>query len=89
MNKKTVKGFKDLVQRKLQFVIDEMKKVVGDSVIELLRMNKEKRGNPFVYSETEIVNASAFRFLIKQRLRQTNVLVKNLAHESAYIRLPL
>lgn len=55
MNEEAVKGFKDLVQKKLQFVIDELKKIVGDSVIELLQMNKGKRGKPFVYSETEIV----------------------------------
>ncbi len=78
MNKEALKGFKDLVQRKLQFVIDELKKIVGSSSIELLQMNKGKKGRPFRYSETEIVNASAFRFLMKQGLRQTTVLVKNL-----------
>ena len=83
MDKQALKEFKDLVQRKLQFVIDELKKVVGNSAIELLQMNKGKRGRPFSYSETEIVNASAFRFLMKQGLRQTAVLVKALAEKCA------
>jgi hypothetical protein len=43
MNKQAFNEFKDLVQRKLQFVIHELKKVIGNSTIELLQMNKGKR----------------------------------------------
>ena len=83
MNKRASKGFKDLVQRRLQSIIDELKSIVGNGAIELLQMNKGKVGKPFKYSETEIVQASSFRFLMKQGLRQTVVLIRNLAEKCA------
>jgi hypothetical protein len=83
MNRKAVKGFKDLIQRRIQSVVDRLKETMGGSAIELLQMNKGKRGRPYRYSDTEIVNASAFRFLMKMGLRQTMVLVKNLAGKCA------
>ena len=83
MDKQASTGFKDLVQRKLQFVVDELKKVVGNGAIELLKMNKGKIGRPYRYSETEIVNASAFKSLMRQGFRQTAVLIKGLAGSCA------
>ena len=88
MNKQALKRVKDLVQRELQFFINELKKVIGNSTIKLLQMNNGKRRRPFSYSKTEVVNASAFRFLMKQRLRQTTVLIKKSSWEVWFL-LPI
>ena len=52
-----------------------------ESAIELIQINKGKRGRPFRYSDAEILNASAFRFLMKMGLRQTTVLCSLPAHQ--------
>jgi hypothetical protein len=69
---------KDSLQRKSEAVIGKIDYVLRKEPQKLIEMNKGKEGRPFLYSDTEIINASAFRFLMKTGLRQTAVLINNL-----------